>query len=210
MTKHSHIIFDYDGVIVETEGFRRNVLNDLLAAEDKNIKENDKRLVGRKTHHFLKEAFPEMTEKQRKRIREEWRKRRLAQPTPLVAGAKETITYARKHFKIAITTGSGTEAVEQTLQHYGLPSFNAIITGEDFSSSKPDPECYHLALQKLKAKSEEAIIIEDSTAGVRAGKAAGCEVWGIGTYHSEEELLAAGADKYFSDHASLLEALKED
>ncbi|MBD3208983.1 HAD family phosphatase [Candidatus Woesearchaeota archaeon] len=209
MKKIKAIVFDYDGVIVESELFRRNILNQLLKPHGKQIKEDDKRLIGRKTHQFLQEAFPEMTDKETISIREAWQEQRMKQSIPLVVGVKETIDYAQKTFKTGITTGSTKKEVQQTIENQQLGEFNIIVTGEDFSSSKPDPECYHLALSRLETQPEETLIIEDSLAGIKAGKTTGCTVYGLGTYHDQEEILTAGADEYFSDHTALLQFLKK-
>lgn len=203
------VIFDYDGVITDTESFRAMVLNELLEPYGKRIPADDDSIIGRKTHHYLKEAFPDLTETQTTHIRKLWRQKRLERPTPLVPGVKDVIAYAQGKVKTAIVTGSSREAVEQTLEHYAIEAFDALVTGEDFDTSKPDPECYHLALGRLGLKPGQALVIEDSAAGIRAGKAAGCTVYGLGTYHDEQTLLEAGADHYYRDHRSLLAGLKK-
>lgn len=201
------ILFDYDGVITDTERFRIQTLNKLLQEKGLHIEEDDESIVGRKTHHFLAETFPELTAEEQVRLRALWRQARLEEPTPLVQGAKETMAFAQQRFVVAIVTGSAREAVQQTLDHYAIEGFSEIISGEDFSSSKPNPECYRIALERLQVKPAEAIIIEDSIAGVQAGKNTGCTVYGLGTYHDKKTLVDAGADKYFENHKQLLRAL---
>ena len=208
-SQYKAIIFDYDGVITDTESFRATVLNELIEPYGKRIPQGDDSIVGKKTHHYLKETFPDLTEEQTTTIRKLWRQKRLERPTPLVPGVKDVITYAQSNAKTAITTGSSKEAVAQTLEHHAIKAFDALVTGEDFDTSKPDPECYRLALERLGLEPGRALVIEDSAAGIRAGKAAGCTVYGLGTYHDEQSLLKAGADQYFRDHHSLLEGLKK-
>ena len=54
--------------------------------------------------------------------------------------------------------------------------FDAILTSEDFEQSKPHPDCYLRAAQRLGAQINECIVFEDSPNGVRAGHDAGCQV----------------------------------
>lgn len=54
-----------------------------------------------------------------------------------------------------------------------------ILSGTDFVKSKPDPEIYLTAIEKVNSVPEECVIIEDSTYGIAAGKVAGATVIGI-------------------------------
>jgi beta-phosphoglucomutase-like phosphatase (HAD superfamily) len=60
------------------------------------------------------------------------------------------------------------------LERFGIGGqFDAIVCREDVTRTKPDPELYRTALQRLDVRAEEAIALEDSTNGIRAAKAAG-------------------------------------
>ena len=63
-----------------------------------------------------------------------------------------------------------------------------------FSRPKPDPEIFQIALRGVHADSTECLVIEDSLAGVIAGKAAGCRVVAITTSFPEDLLRGNGAD----------------
>jgi HAD superfamily hydrolase (TIGR01509 family) len=52
-------------------------------------------------------------------------------------------------------------------------AFGAVVTGEDVAVKKPDPEAYHLALDRLGCTAAETVAIEDSAVGLRAARAAG-------------------------------------
>ena len=54
--------------------------------------------------------------------------------------------------------------------------FDVIITQDHVSAHKPDPEAYNLALSKFGVLPSQAIVFEDSTAGIQAGLACGCKV----------------------------------
>lgn len=77
-----------------------------------------------------------------------------------------------------------------------------LVTAESVANGKPDPECYVLGRERIGLAAEgdaELLVLEDSPAGIRAGKAAGCRVLGLVTSHSLEQVLAAGPDWVVKD-----------
>lgn len=82
-----------------------------------------------------------------------------------------------KGFKIACCSNSLKETLHPMLRYAGLYDYMDLIIGNDeVKNPKPDPEIYHLAMQKLQITPEETIIVEDSPHGVEAAKASGAEV----------------------------------
>lgn len=84
------------------------------------------------------------------------------------------------------------------------------MAAEDVENGKPDPKCYLLGLEKIGlgdqqsgSSAKKVVVVEDAPAGVKAGKAAGCLVLGLGTTHSVESLIHAGADWIIKDLTSL-------
>lgn len=74
-----------------------------------------------------------------------------------------------------------------------------LITAESVANGKPDPACYVLGRDRLGLPAAgspggRALVLEDSPAGIRAGKAAGCFVLGLVTSHTLEQVLAAEPD----------------
>lgn len=79
-----------------------------------------------------------------------------------------------------------------------------MVTAEDVSAGKPDPECYLLGKDRLDLTAQtKVLVVEDSPAGVRAGSQAGCQVIGLATTHDIPQLKAAGADWIVQDLCSL-------
>ncbi len=114
----------------------------------------------------------------------------------LIHGSEEFLAYAREKFpKIALTTSSS-RMIQQfvfdkfRLHHY----FDEITTGDEVTNGKPHPEPYLLTLGKLVANPETTFVIEDSDNGVLSAKAAGCTVIGITTSFTRKILLEKGAD----------------
>ncbi|MCP4334221.1 MAG: HAD-IA family hydrolase [Gammaproteobacteria bacterium] len=89
-------------------------------------------------------------------------------------GAKESIDFFKqKGIKLAIVTGAGKEGVNATILSNCLQSdFQVIVSGDDVDNSKPSPDCYLLAVQRLGVDTSECIAIEDSENGVTAAVSA--------------------------------------
>ena len=66
--------------------------------------------------------------------------------------------------------------------------FDAILTSEDFERSKPDPDCYLKAAQRLGVKVEDCVVFEDSFNGLKSGRAAGMYVVGLSTTNPAEAI----------------------
>lgn len=200
------IIFDFDGVIVDTE---RKKFKDLKAILKKYNYTLDNKFfpdfIGKKTAHFLNEKFSSMNKDLIKKITEDRRKSQYSKfnTYTLIPGIQELLKYIRsKKLIIALTTGTRKDIVEEILKINSLKKyFNILVTGEDFHTSKPDPECYKVTLDKIKLPPEEVIVIEDSLAGIRAAKKAGCTVFALQVYFDKDYLNEA--DKILKDHTEL-------
>ncbi|KAI1275644.1 HAD-like protein [Xylaria sp. FL0933] len=104
----------------------------------------------------------------------------------------------------AIVT-SGTEPlVHGWLNVLGLPHPEHLVTAESVENGKPDPTCYKLGWSRLGLSADaEVLVLEDSPAGIRAGKAAGCKVLGLVTSHTMEQVVAAEPDWVVEDLRSV-------
>lgn len=96
--------------------------------------------------------------------------------------------------KWTVATSGPRAIAEFRLRFAGVPIRNTMVTAEDVTRGKPDPEPYLLAAQKLQVPADRCIVFEDAPPGVQAGRAAGAQVIGLSTTHSVAELLAAGAN----------------
>ncbi len=91
----------------------------------------------------------------------------------------------------AIATSSYRNMVSQQMKHLALPDPGVLVTVEDVTRGKPDPEPYLLAAEKVGIPVSECVVIEDSPAGVAAGKSAGARVIGVTTTKRADELRQA-------------------
>ncbi len=97
---------------------------------------------------------------------------------PLKPYVTETLDYLKqKKKKLSVASATKTEQVVTYLQNAGILSyFDAVIGGDHVRHSKPEPDIFLAALDALKMTSDRSVVLEDSENGVRAGKAAGCQV----------------------------------
>lgn len=93
---------------------------------------------------------------------------------------------------LALATGMEQRLMDEILRHQDLASvFRIIITPESYSHSKPHPECYLRALEQMGMTSKEVIGIEDSPSGIKALNAASVYSIALSTSHTIEELQEA-------------------
>ena len=90
----------------------------------------------------------------------------------------------------AVVTSSNVPKMESVYRYQpGFKAlFDAILTSEDFAASKPDPDCYLKAAQRLGAQPDECIVFEDSFNGLKAGRAALMKVVGLSTTNPVEAI----------------------
>jgi HAD superfamily hydrolase (TIGR01509 family) len=106
--------------------------------------------------------------------------------------------------KTAVVTSSNRIKMEAVYQRHpefkGL--FDAILTSEDFDRSKPDPDCYLKAANRLGASVKDSVVFEDSFNGLKSGRAAGMYVVGLATTNPAEAI-SPYADKVVKDYHEL-------
>ena len=122
-----------------------------------------------------------------------------------IAGFEDFITTLQnKGFKTAVVTSSNKIKMNAVYRkHPEFHSlFDAILTSEDFSASKPDPDCYLKAAERFHLSPEECIVFEDSFNGLKSGRAAGMLVVGLATTNSAEQI-APFSDVVISDYVGL-------
>lgn len=106
-----------------------------------------------------------------------------------IAGFESFIKTLRlKGIKTAVVTSSNRPKMESVAkQHPNLSDlFDAILTAEDFTKGKPDPDCYLMGMARFGCTKEETMVLEDSINGLKSGRASGAFVIGLATTNPEE------------------------
>jgi HAD superfamily hydrolase (TIGR01509 family) len=121
--------------------------------------------------------------------KELFRARTLAMP-PFDAGLDGFLARLHENYRLAVVSSSSSSEIEPLLAAGGLKRhFDTIIGGESVRKHKPDPAPYQLAAKRLDATS--ALVVEDSEAGIASGRAAGFEVLAIRNPRTLPEALTA-------------------
>ena len=112
---------------------------------------------------------------------EEWRQRELeimSVPLPVKEGALDLLTELKEQsIPLAVATSSLTEKAHKKLSDAGLIDFFSVLVGGDqVSNSKPDPEIYLMAADRLQVQPENCMAFEDSDNGVKSAVGAGMTV----------------------------------
>lgn len=127
-----------------------------------------------------------------------------------IAGAADFVRWASAHFRLALATSATPRNRGMALRMLKLEDcFQAIVDTDRFHHPKPDPEIFQVAMRDLGLLPDDCWVIEDSIAGVGAGKAAGTITVGITTTFSREALMVAGADLVVDSFTELQEVLKK-
>ena len=110
-------------------------------------------------------------------------------PLPLYPGARELVEKLKdRGLLVAAVTGTARANVDNHFQGGFADRFDVIVTADDVTRTKPDPEPYLSALSKLGLRPEEALVVENATLGVRAAKAAGIRVVAVTSTLPREKL----------------------
>lgn len=223
------LLFDFNGVIVDDEPLHFALFKRVLAEEGLELAEADyyARYLG-----FDDRACFEAVLREAGQLPEVGRVMRLITRKaayyseeihragyPFFRGAVELVrSAAAADLMLGVVSGALREEVEGALRQAGIEHcFKLLVTAEDVSRSKPDPEGYRLGLEGLNSlppfpdrlvHPHEVLVIEDSPAGIEAAKALGLPTLGVAHTYTVDRL--GGADVTTQDLAGVgLAALTE-
>ncbi|MCM1311009.1 MAG: HAD family hydrolase [Bacteroides sp.] len=181
MNRHpAAVLFDLDGVLIDSEGLYTEFWDRTEKLYPTDIPDFARAIKGTNLDHILGLFKSEEREDILSRILDFDNHLEY----PLFDGAEEFLQDLESAgIPTALVTSSNPEKMEQLFRQYPRfkGHFAAIVNGSMVSHSKPDPEGYLLAAEMLHQQPCECVVIEDSLQGIRAGLAAGCEVWGLYT-----------------------------
>ena len=181
-----NVIFDMDGVIFDTERVYIECCIEAakaLPVPEEQVYETCVKCTGTnefQTMEFFHRDFsPFLTEAECQTLRDEsvrfFKKRYTEKLIPMKAGVVELLEYLKEQgIRIALASSTRKDIVERELADAGILHYFESVTGGDVVKiSKPNPEIYLIACDKMQEPPEECFAIEDSFNGIRAAKAAG-------------------------------------
>ncbi|NHJ39903.1 MAG: HAD family phosphatase [Asgard group archaeon] len=207
------IIFDLDGTLVNTLDYHIEAFKILFKEINRKIPyEEIEDNMGRTPKDTLLSLIPELNfnKKQLEILskRKEEILTNLLSDIPIFPGSKEILDYL-KYQKIIICLASSTPYfnVSKMIENASFSSyFDVIITGEDITIGKPNPEVFLKAVEKAKIDKKHCLIIGDSPHDIEAAKTAGINIIAVATgKHSKEQIKETKPNLLVSSLTDLLE-----
>jgi beta-phosphoglucomutase len=192
------VIFDMDGVLVDTEKFICEAAVRMFAERGVKVKPEDFiPFIGAGENRFIggvaeKYGFKLDLERDKARTYELYGQIVKGRLKPL-PGVLDFIKKCRtKGLKLAVATSADKVKMLTNLREIGLPetTFDTVVNGLDVKKKKPDPEIFLTAAKRLKLKASDCLVVEDAVNGIAAAKAAGARNLGITTSFTPEQLKA--------------------
>lgn len=199
------IIFDFDGVILDSEAiYLKSVCNYLLNEYGINTSIDEvKYIVGQSMNDIAtclknKFAINETNESIIKKSLKYYDHLFIIDNLKPMFGVVEFIENCyKKGIIMSIASSSDYDYLFNIINHFKLNDyFKFILSGEDFIHSKPDPEIYNVAAKKMNLNKDELVIIEDSVSGIKAGKASGIYTIGFKGSIIEQDTSFADEEVY--------------
>ena len=208
MSSHKAVIFDLDGVIVDTAKFHfqawKKLANDL--GFDFTHEQNEQ-LKGVSRVESLKKILKwgdmELSEEEFNRQMALKNDNYLSyveemDENEILPGVPKVLNYLKEN-NIPFALGSASKNARTILKKINLyEDFDAIVDGTDVSKAKPDPEVFLIAAEKLNAEPQDCVVFEDSVAGVEAANIGKMTSIGIG-----DEMVLHEADHNFNDFTEI-------
>lgn len=218
--KFEAVLFDCDGVLVDSEPITNGVLRDMLEERGWVLSSEEcmRLFIGK----AVKDEAALIEARTGQPVTDAWlqafRERRnagLERELKAIPGVLAAVTQLHAHFgeRMACASGADRFKVELQLNKCGLMPFfeGRIFSGHEMPRSKPAPDVYLAAAAALGVDPRQCAVVEDTVTGVTAGVAAGATVFGYSPpeagHDAPAALRQAGAAHIFTDMAHLAQAL---
>lgn len=207
------LLLDFNGVIIDDEPVQLKAYQEVLKEEGIDLTEEGYyACMGMNDAVFLKTIYeragktidtgkiPELVEAKTTKWREN-----IDKEVPLFEGMEDFIKRMANDFTLGLVSMARRSEIDHVLDKTGLrDSFSVIISAEDVSTTKPDPECYREGFKlvdnirtsqgKSPMTRQQCVVIEDATQGIIAAKLNRLKTLGVTSSVSAEKLREAGAD----------------
>ena len=199
------VLFDFDGVLVDSEPLHYRALRECLLPEGIQISEDEyagsylayddaeaiRVALERHGHPFDGARVRRIAERKASLFDE------LLDHVPFFPGAAELVRELAREVPLAIASGALHQEIERILTAGGLrQAFTAIVAADDVTRGKPHPEPYLTALSAVAARApglaaRECLVVEDSMPGIASGRAAGMKVLAVTNSYPAAKLRGA-------------------
>jgi HAD superfamily hydrolase (TIGR01509 family) len=171
------LLFDFNGTLSDDEAVLCAIHRELFAEQGRPLSEaeyfdglaglSDPEIVER----WLGTGHPATADVLERRV--QLFRERAGDGSSVPPHVREAVLQAAGRSRLAVVSGAMRSEIETVLRAAGLDVFEVIVSAEDVTQGKPDPEGYLLALRRLRLRATEAVAIEDAPPGIAAAKSAG-------------------------------------
>jgi beta-phosphoglucomutase family hydrolase len=207
-------LWDLDGVIVDSAAPHYQSWRNTLAAHGTSLTEKQFRsYFGTRNDHIIREVLGPLPELEVKAISEEKEQRYrdlIREKARAFPGAMELLRVMKKgNYPLALATSAPSENVELVSAQLGLSAyFDVVVCGQDVKESKPSPDIYLRAAEKLGVDPGQCVVFEDSPHGVAAAKRGGMKCVAVTNSHPAEALKAADRIASSLEQVDLIELIR--
>lgn len=192
-------IFDWDGVVIDSRRQHAESWERLAAEEKRSLPEGHfLKGFGMKNDQIIPEVLEwtnEPAEIERLSLRKEELYREIVVENGIVAlaGVRDFVeTLVAAGIPCVVGSSTHRKNIETIIDVLGFQEFfGEMVTAEDVSHGKPDPEVFLMAAEKIGRKPEQCVVFEDAHVGIEAALAGGMKVVAVTTSHPREELEGA-------------------
>lgn len=195
----TNVIFDMDGVVVDSHAAHLRTWKTFLCSLGKSVTDADLEFVrqGRKKQEILRFFLGELTDDKVQAYChiKDVLFRNEVHGLKTLPGVRELLEdLKRAGVPIALASCGGNARVHELLFRLRLRDYFAVVvTGDEVTLGKPDPEIFCKAARQMHAHPAESIVFEDSVSGIQGAKAAGMQCVGIADRRMAPSLMQAGA-----------------
>lgn len=207
MGKYTTVLFDFDGTVMDTN----NVIIQSWQHTFRTIEGREHsvdeivRTFGEPLEITMTRIFPERSTEETIEIYRSYHRDHFEKLISVFPGMKELLAeLSRRKFRMGLVTSRLTHTTFQGLRAFGLePYFDCVVTADDCTRHKPDPQPVQKALEKLGSKPAEAVMLGDSLFDIRCAHNAGADAvlvgWALAV--GEEELTGLDRPEYRIERA---------
>lgn len=211
MSNITTVLFDFDGVVADTEPQYDDYTNKLGERYNLGIENFALKVKGTTNAYIFDNYLNHLPDSEIAKINEEIDDFEAKMDFPVVEGVLDFIQYLKNNgYKVGLVTSSGGIKMQRALKMLKLENiFDAEVTANRITKGKPHPMCYLLAAEDLNVHPSECIVFEDSFHGLQAGKDAGMKIVGVSTTIANNDLKSKTEDviPHFGDFDGLLKLL---
>ena len=211
--KYKAILFDMDGVLIESEFLMRHSAIQALADYGITAKHEDfLPFTGMGEDKFVggvAEKYGHTYVKAMKELSYDYYGQQVKEMTNIPEGIKEMLTTLHeKGLILAVCSAADLRKVKYNIQAIGVDEsiFTALVTGSDVTRKKPFPDIYLEGARRVGIEPKDCLVVEDAISGIQAAHAAGMDAAAVPTTFSKEALQQENPE-YMLDHIKELTGL---